>query len=107
MIIWTNWGFLGFVIPFTISLIAELITQSMMGQDAYQETKLPLFLALILSAGILHFLAKKFTKPSQTVIDKETKKELVLTRKNTLLFVELQYWPIIWLVIAFGVLLFR
>lgn len=96
MIIWTGWGFLAALVPFATSLIAELLVEGMSGSDtSYQDSKMPLFIALMLSAVMVYVIEKKVRVADRVVEDVKTKERLTVTRKNSLFFIDLRYWPYI------------
>jgi hypothetical protein len=108
MIIWTGWGFLAALVPFVTSLVTELVVEGATGSDtSYQDSKMPLFIALILSALIVYVVERKVRVADRIVEDVKTKERLTVARKNSLFFIDLRYWPyiiagisIVWLVFS-------
>ena len=85
-IIWTGKGFLVPGFAFGISLIANLISNSVTGSGAYWDThKWPLAVSLFVSAVTCWFVGRFFqNRKAQVLIDPKTGKELVLQKSHTL-----------------------
>ncbi len=104
MLIWKGKGYLIFVIVFVISLLLELTTEAISGQDTfYQDHSWPLALALALSGAVIAFLSRKLvSEPPKTLIDKDTGEEYKLEAKHSLFFIKMDYWS--YILIALSVL---
>jgi hypothetical protein len=102
MIIWSGLGFLVAIITFGFSLIAELAARALFKDPTYYQThKWPLAIALALAAVSVWFLGRYLHgRPAKTLIDPETKREVVLGRRHTLFFIKMEYWGPILLAIA-------
>ena len=107
MLIWTGWGWLVPVIVFVVSLLTQVTSQEVTGQDQiYQEQPWLFAMSTLVSGGIVWFLAKYFDKKKgRVVIDKETGQEIMLRSSDALFFVPLRFWafilPVIGIVYAF------
>ena len=94
MIIWQGLGFLVFVIVFTCSLIANLISNATVGKGYYDGHKWPFALSLIVSAAICWSLGDYLRRRSdRTVIDKKTGREFVINQsRHTMFFIPMHWW---------------
>ncbi|MHC4658361.1 MAG: hypothetical protein ACYS83_04185 [Planctomycetota bacterium] len=102
MIIWRGLGFLVAVIVFANSLIANLITNTITGNESYwEEHHWPLALSLIVSAVVCWFLGKYFDgRKGRILIDKETGEEIRVGAANELFFIKMYLWGPILLIFA-------
>lgn len=110
MVIWSGWGFLVAVITFTNSLIGELLCRHITGNNEYyQQHSWPFTVVFILSGVISWFLGKYLNKPQndKIYIDKETREEVRLSKKNTFFFIKMEYWGFILPLVGFIDLFFR
>jgi len=93
MIIWTGWGLLVAVFAFGSSLLMELITEKVTGDDDFYQTESwPLPVALII-AGVLTYIGDRLTHPDNA-------------KYNTLFFIPMKYWAPILFIIALATLIF-
>lgn len=102
MIIWEGWGVMVAVIVFGCSLLMELATESFFDdENYYQAHAWPLTVALLIAAALVWvggiFLERR---PKRVVIDKETGKEFVLGKPDSLFFIPVRYWAPILAAIA-------
>lgn len=107
-IIWTGKGYLVFVIAFGSSLIANLISNVVIGPGYYDHHKWPLGVSLIVSASICWSLGDCLRKRSdRVVIDKETGREFVINQsRHTMFWIPMHWWgPILFVcaLISFAV----
>jgi hypothetical protein len=94
MIIWSGWGFLVAVIAFSASLVMEVVTEALVGDDRfYQARAWPLALALALSGVIIWKLGKYLhARGARVVIDRATGQELTIGGQHRFFFVPMHYW---------------
>jgi len=95
-------GYLVFLIIFVASLIFELVTEEISGDDQYYQTEAwPLSLALV-TAGLMNWLLGRYRhkRGTRTVIDKETGEELTIGDEPRFLFLPTRYWGPILIVLA-------
>ena len=94
MIIWRGLGFLVAVIVFANSLIANLLTNIITGNESYwEEHQWPLALSLVGSAVICWFLGKYLDgRKGRILIDKETGEEVIVGAANELFFIKMYLW---------------
>ena len=107
MIIWSGLGFLVVVIVFVSSLLAEVLTETITGNDnLYQQNPIPLIVSLLFSSILIYFLGKWLnTRKAKTYIDKETGEEILLKNNHGLFFIQMEYWGIIIFLIAIVLLI--
>jgi hypothetical protein len=93
-IISSGLGFLVIVFAFGFSLIAQLLTNAIIGNgDYWAQHKSPFGLSLLVSATVCWFFGKYLaTRKARTLIDKETGKEIIERKKHTFFFIEMQWW---------------
>lgn len=106
MIIWKGFGILVVIIAFLCLIITQLVADGVTGDPHFYQTHHWLAcLALMFAAVPVYFVARYFNnKPGRVVIDKATKRELVIRRTHSLFFIPMEYWAIILPVIGFGLL---
>lgn len=108
MIIWQGFGIMVFVIVFACSLVANLITNAVVGPGYYDSHKWPLAVSLMVSAAVCWFYAQYLgRRPGRVVIDKQTGKEFTINRKHALFFIPMLYWAPILLVAALVLLVLQ
>lgn len=102
MLIWSGLGFLVAAVVFGFSLALNLAANAYFGVGYYDEHKWPFAISLFLSAIVCWFVGSALRKrTSRVVIDKETGKELVLSRSNhRFFFVPMHLWAPILVVIG-------
>lgn len=107
MIIWSGLGFLVAVIVFGFSLMANLISDSISGNEIYWKThQWPLAVSLLCSSLACWFLGNFLrNRKAKVLIDKETGEEVVLKPSHSLFFVPMPYWGPILLVVGIAVLM--
>lgn len=102
IILWQGMGWLVFVIIFLSSLFFELTSELITGDDSYyQDNRLLFVISLVVSAILINYANIRLEKKEpQILIDKKTKKEILLQSKNTLFFINMKYWTyIVWALI--------
>lgn len=106
MIIWKGFGILVLVIAVLCVVIVQLIANGVTGNPQYGDTHHWVSgLALMISAIPIYFISRYFsTRPGRVVIDKATKRELVIRRTHSLFFIPMEYWAIILPLIGFGLI---
>lgn len=100
-LIWKGLGILAiFIVGFSM-IGVQLVVDNIFGTDYWKNNAWPLCLSLIISGVICWFLGKYLNNgPVKTVIDKETGEEIELRKTHSFFFIPLQYWGIIWSVVA-------
>ena len=106
IIIWRGVGGLVLLIAIGGCLFVNIITSAVFHHDNYFQAFLwPKIVALWLIAVICWFVGKYFNgKPGRIVIDKATGQEVCEKPNHHLMFVKMEYWGPIFLVISLVVL---
>ena len=106
MIFWSGRGYVVALIAFAFLLASEFMTQTYFGDPTYyQRSGWPKLAAFWVAGAWVWWLGIRWKdKGVRTVIDKETRKEFEIGRKDSLFFVPIQFWgPILF---ALGVVFF-
>jgi len=102
MLFWRGQGWIVGPLVFAVSLAAELVTETVTGDDTYyQNSGLAFPIALVIAGAICWKLGRSKNEglpATQTLQDKETGEEVVLELKtHTCMFIRLEFWgPILW-----------
>ncbi|MCB0699269.1 MAG: hypothetical protein KDC11_05440 [Chitinophagaceae bacterium] len=90
VIIWKGKGWMVLVITFVISLIAQLITIQITGdENSYQAIPYPLSIALLISAVCMYFIIRYYTsKLNDVLIDKVS----IYNSYHHLFFIPMGVW---------------
>ena len=109
MIIWSGWGFLVAIILFINSIIGEMLCRSITkNMEYYQQNSWPMTIVFILTGVICWYLGKYLNRPSDKVyINKQTGKEVRLSKRNSFFFIKMEYWGPILGVIGIVILFAR
>jgi hypothetical protein len=104
MIIWKGWGILVFVMAVVALVIAHGIAEAASGNPQYYAThNWVKCLAFLAAAVPVYFIGRNINnKPVRILIDKTTKREIVLRREHSLFFIRMEYWAFI--LVAIGIL---
>jgi hypothetical protein len=92
--IWNGRGFVVAVIAFVCLLSSEFLSEWYFRDDAYyQHHGWPKLVAFLLAGIIVWLLSHHWNKtPTRTLIEKDTGKEVVLHKDDSLFFIPLRYW---------------
>jgi hypothetical protein len=101
---WSGFGYLVIVFAFGFSLIANLITNSVTGSEAYWDThKWPLAASLFVSAAVCWLVGRLLhDQKAQVLIDPKTGKEFLVRKSHTFFFVPMMWWGP--LLVVFGLI---
>ena len=107
MIIWSGMGFLVAIIGLGALVGTEVVAEKITGIDHYYQSNSWLILVAMLLAAALTYLANKtlLAPKSKIVLDKETRREIVLKKEHSLFFVPSKWWPAIFIGIGIIALL--
>jgi hypothetical protein len=94
MIIWNGRGFVVAVIAFACLLLSEFLSERHFHDSAYyQQHGWPKLVAFLIAGVIVWRLSVHWGKtPARTLIEKETGKEVIMHRDDSLFFIPLRYW---------------
>ena len=103
IIFWRGAGILGLVIPVVLYFVVAFISSRVSDRpmEELEKTKNTYVIAEIISAAILWPLGTWLNRKSvDTPFDPETGRPATGGWNHTLFFIPLQYWSIIWVVVA-------
>jgi len=100
--VWSGLGFLVAIVGVLALVGTQMISGAVSGNEYfYQENQWVILVGMIAAAVVTFALNSTLLKPkSQTVIDKETRQEVVLQKNHSLFFIPTKWWPIIFIVIG-------
>ena len=109
MIFWSGYGIVVALIGFFTLIMTEFISEYIADDRSfYQENSWVIFIGMIISAVITYGFNKLLQKEkSKIVIDKVTGEEFELRKSHSLFFINIKYWPILYILIGFAFLFFR
>lgn len=92
IIVWQGLGFLGLLIPFLMSLAAQMASDSMFEKGYYSAHPLMPAAVLLIASGIVWFLGERLNGgPSQLLVDPKTGQQYEFKKKHTLFWIPLQW----------------
>lgn len=102
MIIWTGLGFIVAVVAFLMLVLTEFSVEAFFKDQSYYQTHgWPKLVALAVAGLIVLALGKRLnTKAGKVLIEKDTGKELILKKKHSLFFIDMEYWGYILFVLG-------
>ena len=101
MIIWTGWGFAVVLIAAVVVVAIQSIVAGAYGQPYYEAHIWPKLVSWVLAAAAIWPLGRWLdSRPKRTFIDKETGREIVVGRRDSLFFIPVRYWVFILAAIA-------
>ena len=100
--VWSGFGFLVAIVGVLALLGTQMLSGTITGnENFYQENQWVILVGMVVAAAVTFALNQTLLKPkTQTVIDKETKQEVVLQKNHSLFFVPTKWWPIIFVVLG-------
>lgn len=107
MLIWQGFGFIGAIIPIAFYVAVGLLTQAVVGKDYLAHHSWPGALGTLVGAFAVWCLALALDKPGRVLLDPQTGQTVEFKKKHTLFFVPLKYLAIVFVVVAFGMLIFK
>jgi hypothetical protein len=107
MIIWSGYGFLVAVIVFINSLIAELLTRFISGDNhLYNKNSIPFGVSLFISGGIIFLLQNYFSEKRKEEKGTNIFDRITIAKSNHhLFFIPFKYWTYITIALGVGVIL--
>jgi membrane protein YqaA with SNARE-associated domain len=95
MVIWSGIGILIIFLPVIFSLAVVPTINSILGDGYCLTHHWTLGPSLVLSAIACWFLGKFLNSQFRTVIDKKTGREIQLRQRQSLFFIPMQWWSIV------------
>ncbi|MEZ5856191.1 MAG: hypothetical protein R3D67_16110 [Hyphomicrobiaceae bacterium] len=107
MIIWRGWGLIVLVITFGCSLIAQLLTDQLLGSAYWNAHAWPFGVAMIVAGGVVWLFSQVLGRgPPRTLVDEQTGERVVVLPRHDLFFVPIKWWAVLLPGIGIGVILF-
>lgn len=92
ILIWQGYGFLAILIPFLMSLVAQLASDSIMEQGFYTGHPLLSVAVLLASAVVVWVVGNKLNSaPGRVLMDPQTGEQIELKKKHTLFWIPMQW----------------
>lgn len=106
LIIWRGAGGLVIIAGILVCLITNIVTSKMFDESNYFQSHLWPKVAALGITGLGCWFAGRYlhSRPAQLVIDETTGQEVELKPRHDLMFIKMEYWGVLYLVIAFGLL---
>lgn len=103
MIIWNGLGFLVVIIFIAAVLFTEFAVEILTGNDQfYQENAWVMLIGMLIAAASTYCLHRLLLlKKGRVVVDKETGQEIVLRSRHSLFFIDVKWWPVLF--VALGI----
>ncbi len=96
MIIWRGNGFLVIVTIFLTSLVANLITNAVLGSSYWNTNGWPFASALLVAGGLIWILAAVLDKrPPRVLIDAETNERVEMSHAGDFFFLPTKWWGLV------------
>lgn len=107
IIIWRGIGAVVLIIPIIVCLTINIVTSKIYDESNYFQAHLWPKVAAVWLTGVGCFLLGRYVngQPPRVVIDQATGKEIVEKPYHHLMFVKVEYWGVIFLVIGLLLLL--
>jgi hypothetical protein len=103
IIFWKGLGFLVVFFVILAGIAASLLANHFTGDPHYAESHHWVMGAAFLAAGVASFIVgiKANSNPGRVLIDPRTRQRVVLRRRHTLFFINMEYWAVV--VAIFGI----
>ena len=93
MFIWRGAGILVPVIAFACSLIGELLTRNLGGNEYWDTHSYPLSMALLVAGGLIWATdSYLFRHPGRILRDEQTGERVLLAPKHDFFFMRMRWW---------------
>lgn len=109
MIVWRGVGGLVIIIPIVVCLFVNIVTSAVFKEDNYFQAYLWPKLAALGLMGVLFWSLGRYlhSRPGQIVIDETTGEEVEQKPIHDFMFVKLEYWGIISILVGFVLMIMR
>jgi hypothetical protein len=106
MFIWRGAGILVPVIAFACSLIGELLTRNLGGNEYWDTHSYPLSMALLVAGGLIWATdSYLFRHPGRILRDEQTGERVLLAPKHDFFFMRMRWWTLVCIGFAIAILL--
>lgn len=100
MLIWSRGGILAPIMAAFSLILTEYLVNILFNQNYYGDHGWPKFIALSIAGLLCLLLGHILNNDEKTYIDKETGKEVLLRKKHSFFFIDIEYWGIIFPIIG-------
>ncbi|BFK80679.1 hypothetical protein I3900191A7_08240 [Clostridium baratii] len=100
MLIWSRGGILAPIMAAFSLILTEYLVNISFSQNYYQDHGWPKFIALSIAGLLCLLLGHILNDEGKTYINKETGKEVILRKKHSFFFIDIDYWGIIFPIIG-------
>ena len=107
MLIWQGLGFLAAIIPIICYVLFSKVVTAALGLSYTNSHSWPGALATLIGAGFVWLIGWKASGPGRTLVDLKTGQPVVIKKKHTLFWIPMEYFAIVLVVVAIGMLIFR
>ena len=106
LIIWRGSGGLVIIAGILVCLVTNIVTSKAFDESNYFQAHLwPKLAALGITGLMCWFLGRYLhSRPPQLVLDETTGEEVELKPRHDFMFIKIEYWGVIYILIAFVVL---
>lgn len=100
IIFWQGLGLLALAIPFVLLLLTNYVLDEVFGHGFYSSHDYSPLIAMTISAVTVWFVGKKLNtnEPERVLIDQATGEKIILRKKHTFFFIQLQWWALIYII---------
>jgi len=104
MIIWQRAGILGFIVPFGLSILADLGFEQFYYKNFYKQSQFAMPLVFVISSVIVFLLGRWLnSSPPKLLLDLESGKIIKQHNSHRMFWIKLEYWGLILFLIAFWI----
>jgi hypothetical protein len=108
MVIWSGKGFYVVLIGIFFQVLAMMACKTLLGDFRIYESKgWPKAAAFVLAAGVVWLLAKSMEGRTAYGLDRATGERVAYAPKDTLFFIPMRYWAIIYILLGLYVGIFN
>ncbi len=104
MLVWKRAGVLGFIIPLSLSILAEFGFEEFYNKTFYKNSQFAMPLVFVVSSIIIFLLGRWLnSSPPKFLLDLESGEVVKQHNFHTMFWIKLEYWGFIWFLIAFWI----
>ncbi len=105
-VFWKGYGALVIFIGIFSFLLMNIIAAALFNNNNYVQAYLwPKLVALWVTAGACWFLGRYFNGKPEKAIDETTGEEIYVKPYHHLMFIKMEYWGVIFLIISFALVI--
>lgn len=97
MIVWSGWGILVALLPTASMIVAQLLTQALLGPAGYRQYNGVILPPLLLASALAVWLIGRRLNRGEgrVVTDNATGERLMLKQRHAFFFVRMEYWAVV------------